>query len=204
MSFQTKQVRTFTSIKRETGARPVQCRCRKERARRRTCHWETGKACAVQRRPSRKTCLLRIWFYALRATAGSNVKCCEGERAGDVCLRFSVRLSKWLSEPLFLCSGGNCRPAPTAFVEYFTKEWFFVKRLLSILLMIVLLVGAIPALAEHDRRQRRRAARGHDGLLRDGQPDYLQRQLRQDVLQRHLRRALADQHRPTAASRRSS
>ncbi len=32
--------------------------------------------------------------------------------------------------------------------QYFTKEWFFVKRLLSILLMIVLLVGTIPALAE--------------------------------------------------------
>ena len=32
--------------------------------------------------------------------------------------------------------------------QYFTKEWFFVKRLLSILLMIVLLVGTIPAMAE--------------------------------------------------------
>ena len=44
--------------------------------------------------------------------------------------------------------------------QYFTKEWFFVKRLLSILLMIVLLVGAIPALAE--------TTDGHVDLLRIG------------------------------------
>ena len=66
--------------------------------------------------------------------------------------------------------------------QYFTKEWFFVKRLLSILLMIVLLAGTIPALAE--------TTDGHVAELRVGttascetvNPDYLQRQLRQDVL----------------------
>lgn len=72
------------------------------------------------------------------------------EREGFIVpTRKSLLYLKWLSEPLFLCSEWVCGQREPAFANIF-KGVVFMKRFFAFFLTAMLLISAIPVLAEQD------------------------------------------------------